>query len=124
MPVTCDAGHGCTITCPGTSCAAIYFHDTGKCVTWCCEDDITTTIERIGREVSELKCHRGSKVNFSASGGELIRTAAILNCFLPKQILCAAHKAYTRISQNLEEVSLEEVVKSLELSLVSDKGSS
>ena len=31
---TCNAGHGCSITCPN-GCAAIYNHDTGECTTWC-----------------------------------------------------------------------------------------
>lgn len=31
---TCDAGNGCSITCPN-GCGAVYNHDTGKCTKWC-----------------------------------------------------------------------------------------
>ena len=31
---TCNAGHGCSITCPN-GCGAIYSHSTGKCTKWC-----------------------------------------------------------------------------------------
>lgn len=31
---TCNAGHGCSITC-SNGCAAIYNKDTGECTKWC-----------------------------------------------------------------------------------------
>lgn len=31
---TCDAGHGCSITC-SNGCGAVYNHTTGACTTWC-----------------------------------------------------------------------------------------
>lgn len=31
---TCNAGHGCSITCPN-GCGAVYNHSTGECSTWC-----------------------------------------------------------------------------------------
>lgn len=33
---TCNAGHGCTITCPN-GCGAVYDHETGTCTKWCSE---------------------------------------------------------------------------------------
>lgn len=55
---TCDAGHGCKITCKN-GCGAIYWPETKKCSKFCAEDDEATT--------TQLKMSKPASINGSFS---------------------------------------------------------
>lgn len=112
MPVTCNAGHGCSITCPGNSCWAIYWHDTGHCDTGCCDEAVESIRSRLlVRGTAE------DKVNLACQGMPLPKLAVVLDTLLPDQIAIPAAKVSMQdeVSVELKEVSLSEVIKSLGL---------
>ena len=52
---TCNAGHGCSITCPD-GCGAIYVEPNGPCHTWC-EGDATMLDELQRAEMFSVDFH-------------------------------------------------------------------
>ena len=112
MSITCDAGHGCKITCPGDSCMALYFPDTGECVTACCDVRPSDVIKSISTRAGS-----DARVSASISNAELAKVAFILEHILQQSVAIPAAKAYDRITETLENKTMAEIVDLLSLSL-------
>jgi hypothetical protein len=105
MP-TFDCGHGCAVTCPDGG-ACLYCHDNGDCMLYCVGDpDLPATSKKANRE---------DRVTFCVQGMRLSDIAVFLDRFLPDKIAIPAARAYTRVSLEVKDTPLAEVVESLGL---------
>ncbi len=107
---TCDTDvPGCGITCDGDCCVAICFHDTGKCVKNCCEDDIRETLRN-------LKIKPSSRVSMCAKNVKLAKLAIMLDALLPgKNISIAVKRMDEPVSLDVKNAGLERILKLLKL---------
>lgn len=104
---TCDAGHGCSITCPD-GCGAIYWHNTGECDTWCTSKESALPGEK---SVSAVE----GKIDLCVKDMRLVDLALFIDNVQPTKIAIPASRAYESVTIDLKETTVDNVIKSLGL---------
>ncbi len=57
---SCNAGHGCKITCPD-GCSAVYYHDTNQCIAVCSDK-----ARKLADEINDIKTKH--EITFTTKG--------------------------------------------------------